>query len=88
MSKQTQAPKAGIGGRADTSSDSVTTTPSSLDRLADGTVAKHVEAIKSLPDVRADRIAQMKKLIAEGKCDTPERLNAAIEKMLGELREP
>lgn len=87
MSKHTQAPKRGIGDPADTPTDSVTTTPSSLDRLADGSVAKHVAAIKALPDVREDRVAAMKKLIAEGRCDTPERLNAAIEKMLGELRE-
>jgi len=87
MSNHTQAGKPGIGGPADTSTDSVTTTPSSLDRITDGTVAKHVAAIKALPDVREDRITQMKKLIADGQCDTPERLNAAIEKMLGELRE-
>jgi len=87
MSKHTQAPKPGLGAHADTATDSVTTTPSNLDRLADGAVAKHVAAIKALPDVREDRVAQMKKLIADGQCDTPERLNAAIEKMLGELRE-
>jgi len=87
MSKHTQAPKPGIGGHTDVPTDSVTTTPSNLDRLADGAVAKCVAAIKALPDVREDRVAQMKKLIAEGQCDTPERLNAAIEKMLGELRE-
>jgi len=87
MSKHTQAPDRGIGGHTGASSDSVTTTPSSLDRLADGAVAKHVAAIKALPDVREDRVATMKKLIAEGQCDTPERLHAAIEKMLSELNE-
>jgi len=87
MSKHMQAPNPGIGDHIGASTDSVTTTPSSLDRLADGGVAKHVAEIKALPDVREDRIATMKKLIAEGRCDTPERLHAAIEKMLSELSE-
>ncbi len=48
-------------------------------------VAARLDAIKGMPDVRLDRIEAMKRAIADGEFDTPERLNAAIRRMLDDL---
>ncbi|MDA0802219.1 MAG: flagellar biosynthesis anti-sigma factor FlgM [Planctomycetota bacterium] len=56
----------------------------SMDRSMDPVEAR-LDAIKNMPDVRLDRIEAMKRAIASGEFDTPERLNAAIRRMLDEL---
>lgn len=48
-------------------------------------IAARLDAIKNMPDVRLDRIEAMKRAIADGEFDTPERLNAAIRRMLDDL---
>lgn len=48
--------------------------------------ARHLAYLRTLPEVRADRIAKIKKMIADGSFDTDTRLSAAIDRMLEELR--
>lgn len=49
--------------------------------------ARHLSHLRALPEVRADRIAKIKSMIADGTFDTEERLSAAIDKMVDELRQ-
>lgn len=49
--------------------------------------ARHLSHLRSLPEVRADRIAKIKSMIADGTFDTEERLSAAIDRMVEELRQ-
>ncbi len=49
--------------------------------------ARHLSHLRSLPEVRADRIARIKRMIADGTFDTEERLSAAIDRMVDELRQ-
>ncbi len=48
--------------------------------------ARHLAHLRALPEVRAERIAKIKKMIADGSFDTESRLSAAIDRMLEELR--
>ncbi len=49
--------------------------------------ARHLAHLRALPEVRAERIAKIKKMIADGSFDTETRLSAAIDRMLEELRQ-
>jgi len=46
-----------------------------------------LKKIKDIPDSRKDVVRRVRKAIADGSYDTPERLDAAIEGMLRELEE-
>ena len=48
--------------------------------------ARHLAHLRALPEVRAERIAKIKQMIADGSFDTESRLSAAIDRMLEELR--
>ncbi len=48
--------------------------------------ARHLAHLRALPEVRAERIAKLKQMIADGTFDTETRLSAAIDRMLEELR--
>jgi len=49
------------------------------------TAAKLAAKINDIPDVRADLVAQVKAEIAAGTYDTPERIDAAVNKLMDEL---
>ncbi len=49
--------------------------------------ARHLSHLRSLPEVRAERIAKIKGMIADGTFDTEARLSAAIDRMVEELRQ-
>jgi hypothetical protein len=47
---------------------------------------KHfIDAVHRLPDVRMDKVRQMRHLIARGKLATPERIDAAARRIVEEL---
>ena len=56
--------------------------PAEGDRVEISGAARLRDAISQLPDVRADKVAQARLMIAAGGMDTPERLDAAIDRML------
>jgi negative regulator of flagellin synthesis FlgM len=47
---------------------------------------RHLLRLRALPDVRPDRVSQLKAMIAAGTFDTEHRLEAAIDRMLEELQ--
>ena len=47
---------------------------------------RHLRRLRALPDVRPDRVDQLKAMIAAGTFDTEHRLEAAIDRMLEELK--
>ena len=48
-------------------------------------VRRLVELVKQLPDIRAGKVRQMRRLIALGRLDTPERINATVRRIAEEL---
>ena len=48
--------------------------------------ARHLAHLRAMPEVRAERIAKIKLMIADGSFDTETRLSAAIDRMLEDLR--
>jgi len=59
---------------------------SCLDRVGVVAVAKIMTELSKLPAVRKEKILKAKKLIEEGKYETEEKLDIAINKILKELR--
>jgi len=55
------------------------------DRVEISDAARLSGAILRLPDVRADLVARAQEMIASGQMDTPERMDAALSRMLDEL---
>ena len=55
------------------------------DTVEISTAAKLAAKINDIPDVRADLVAQVKAEIAAGSYETPERIDAAITKLMDEL---
>ena len=47
---------------------------------------RHLVRLRAMPDVRPDRVSQLKAMIAAGTFDTEHRLEAAIDRMLDELK--
>ena len=55
------------------------------DRVEISDAARLSEAILRIPDVRAEQVARARTMIAEGRMDTPERMDVALDCMLDEL---
>lgn len=49
--------------------------------------SRHMEQLRSLPEVRAERIAAIKRMITDGTFDTDARLSEALDRMFDELRQ-
>ncbi|MCA8961518.1 MAG: flagellar biosynthesis anti-sigma factor FlgM [Planctomycetes bacterium] len=54
------------------------------DQVEISTEAKLLNKISELPDIRADKVAELKRLIAEGAYDTEERVRGAVDRMIDE----
>jgi hypothetical protein len=48
-------------------------------------IRRLVEKAKHLPDIRADKVRQIRRLIALGRLETPERIEGAARKIAEEL---
>jgi negative regulator of flagellin synthesis FlgM len=55
------------------------------DRAEISETARLLDKLAQVPDIRADRVAELKALIASGRFETPERVAGAVEKILEEL---
>ena len=56
------------------------------DELEISTAGKMLDRLSESPDVRAERLAQIKKAIDNGSYDSDEKLEAALSKMFDSLR--
>lgn len=65
------------------------TSPSEAPQIADevdiSEAAQFAEQIRGMPDIREARVEEVQRQIAEGTYETPERLDAAIERLLDEI---
>lgn len=61
--------------------------PAAGDRSIDP-IRRRLDALRALPDVRLDRINAMREAIEKGDFNSPERLYAAINRMIEELHRP
>jgi negative regulator of flagellin synthesis FlgM len=43
------------------------------------------DAVSRVPDVRADKVARAKELIARNEMDTPERMDVALDRLIGDV---
>ena len=57
------------------------------DRVELSEHARHLDAIRSMPDVRMARIEGIKQAIASGTYESPEKLRAAIDGLLRDISE-
>ncbi len=55
------------------------------DRVEVSDAARWMSELRTMPDVRADKVAAAREAIARGDFDTDERLNVAIERMMEDL---
>lgn len=56
------------------------------DRVELSEHAHHLEAIRSLPDVRSAKIEAIKQAIADGTYESPEMLQATLDRLLEDVR--
>ncbi|MBN2218359.1 MAG: flagellar biosynthesis anti-sigma factor FlgM [Pirellulales bacterium] len=63
------------------------TTPSGLiqDELRISDEARLIEQVKQAPDIRQDRVDAIRRQIAEGTYETPEKLDIALDRLLDEI---
>lgn len=55
------------------------------DRVEVSDHARHLERLRSLPDVRAAKVDAIRASIARGTYDTPERMKVALQRLLDDL---
>lgn len=58
---------------------------SGVDQLDISPEADLINQVHSLPDIRADRVADIRAQIASGAYDSPEKLDLALERLLDEI---
>ena len=56
-----------------------------VDQLDISPEADLVSRVRELPDIRADRVAQIREQIQAGIYETPEKLDIALERLLDEI---
>jgi negative regulator of flagellin synthesis FlgM len=56
-----------------------------VDQLDISPEAEFVSRIRDVPDIRADRVAQVRQAIESGRYETPDKLDIAIERLLDEI---
>jgi len=55
------------------------------DRAEISDVARLLNKLSEVPDIRADRVAELRELIASGRYETPERISRTVDKILEEI---
>ena len=60
-------------------------TAAPADQLDLSSEADFVGQVKDLPDIRADRVAQIRAEIASGAYETDDKLDAALDRLLDEM---
>ncbi len=46
---------------------------------------RFLEKVSRMPDIRFDKVQQVRELIAKGKLETPERIKGAVRRLMDEL---
>jgi negative regulator of flagellin synthesis FlgM len=59
--------------------------PAVGDEVQISDAAKLIEQMQQIPDIRQDRVASIRAQIAQGAYETPERLDAAVSRLLDEI---
>lgn len=75
-------------GRVANATSAPASTPRSADEVNISSAAQAadlVNLVRQLPDVRADRVAELRQQIAAGGYDSEERISAALERFLDEV---
>jgi flagellar biosynthesis anti-sigma factor FlgM len=70
--------------RAAAAGDLQASTPA-RDRAEISEEARLLNKLAEVPDVRMDRVAELRELIASGRYETPERIAKTVEKLLEEI---
>jgi negative regulator of flagellin synthesis FlgM len=60
-------------------------TPASADQVQISPKAQHLSSLSQAPEVRMDRILQIREEIANGTYETPEKYDKAVERLLKDL---
>jgi len=55
------------------------------DRAEISEAARLLNKLAEVPDIRADRVQELRQLITSGRFETPERIAGAVDKILEEL---
>lgn len=55
------------------------------DHLEISSVGRMLEQIQDLPEIRHEKVAALRKAIASGTYDTPDRMNLALDRLLDEI---
>lgn len=55
------------------------------DEVQFSTAAQLLDSVRELPDIRADRVAELRAAIASGQYETPERIEGALARLLDEI---
>lgn len=55
------------------------------DQLEISSVGRMLEQIHDLPEIRHEKVAALRKAIAAGTYDTPDRMSLALDRLLGEI---
>lgn len=55
------------------------------DRVEISEAARLREAMSRVPDIRTEKVARAREMIASGQMDTPERMDVAMDRLLAEL---
>jgi negative regulator of flagellin synthesis FlgM len=74
------------GGRADPAATPRPAPQRPSDRVDISQRAHLLARMATLPEIRQDLVSDIRRQIAEGHYETPERLEAAIDELLSELR--
>ncbi len=66
--------------------ESVNAVPGGIgDRLEISEVARLLERLASVPEIRMDRVEQLRALILSGQYETPDKIARVVEKIMEEL---
>lgn len=81
----TAASAASLSPRQSTSSSRADEIRPVSDRVELSDHARHLERLRSLPDVRSAKVDAIRDSIARGSYDTPERMKIALQRLLDDL---
>ena len=71
------------GGKSNTGSSAPQAAPG--DRVEISGTARLIESLSRVPEVRQDKVAAARQLIAAGQMDTPERWNVAVDRLVDDM---
>lgn len=55
------------------------------DQLDISSAGQHIDAVRDLPEIRSDRVQELRTAIANGAYETADKLDVALERLLDEI---